>query len=147
MVKLRPRSIELAELIELLGREHVDFSGRMVRVMEGISHADYKVALSELATIKEDIYQHILDEESSVLALLIRKLGRSGAAEAIEIFQEHVDIQDMIGRLEQHLSSGDTSIEELGASLDSFMKEHFRKEDEKVFPTALKAGSTAAVSV
>ncbi len=144
MVDLQPRSMGFTELVELLAKEHVEFNGKMIDIRERIRLADFAGALSELVAMKEGLYQHIVDEESSVLTLLIDNLGRKGAAEAIEIFQEHVDIQDMIENLEGLLSTGNTSIEQLGASLDSFMAEHFRKEDEKVFPKALKAGNAIA---
>lgn len=142
---MQPRSIGFVELIELLEKEHVEFNEMMSRIRRMIVEHKRSDALTNLTQMKEELYQHIVDEESSVLTLLIERFGREGAAEATEIFQEHVDIQSMIEELEDLLTTERLSTDEVVKNLDAFMRAHFRKEDERVFPKALKAGTSITV--
>ena len=137
-----PRNLELEELIGVLEQEHVKAASDLAEIRGMLSRREYEGVRSRLTGLDQELLQHMLDEEASVLRVFIQAFGIEGSREAIEVFQEHVDIREMIVQLAKDLEISQLSSDELGSKLDRFMNEHFRKEDDRIFPLAIETKRT-----
>jgi hypothetical protein len=74
-----------------------------------------------------------------LLKLLIDTYGRVGADDPIKVFQQHRTMH----RLTDAISKGAlTTPEDTGSiavELDKLVRSHFKAEEERIFPSALKA--------
>ncbi len=135
---MKPRNLEFEELVSVLEQEHEDVSAVMRGLDGDIGSRQDEDVVASLRNLREVLLQHILDEESGVLRVLINAYGRDGSREAIEVFQEHVDILKMLAELDDSITVDRKASKELRTTLDALMSEHFRKEDDVIFPWALR---------
>ncbi|MBX8635422.1 MAG: hypothetical protein KIS30_01665 [Thermoplasmata archaeon] len=137
-VKMRPRNMEFIELVSLLEKEHRDVKTVMSGLSELINREGVSDLKDRLMSLREVLLQHIVDEESSVLRILINRYGREGSRDALEVFREHVDILGLLNELEASVLSNRQTSAKVRDKLDALMSEHFRKEDDTIFPWAIK---------
>lgn len=143
-MKMRPRNFEFTELVSVLEKEHEDVKAVMTELSGRITVDGDSDIIDRLADLREVLLQHIVDEESSVLRVLINAYGREGSREALEVFREHVDILKLLGELEAGVTRDRGTSAEIRSRLDTLMSEHFRKEDETIFPQAIKTHLSAS---
>lgn len=136
---MSPRGLEIGELVELLEKEHVRMVETLASLHDAIQRRDFSGAKSLMGGMDETLTQHFLDEEARLLLLIVQAFGREGAAESIEIFQEHVEIDGLVKKLREKLSSGAVSQELAWKELDEFMEAHFDRESNTAFPCVRKA--------
>ena len=132
-----PRKMDLAELIGVLEEEHRTMRRGLARVRDTASKGDYGEASVALRQLDSTFKQHIADEESSILRLLIDELGAKGAEREIRVFQQHRPIHKLMQTVGELASK---SARELGTEqgkLESLFTEHTILEEENVFPRAL----------
>lgn len=136
---VRPRSLELFELINVLLKEHEDTRKDLFDLKNAIVEKDY-VKISEIIN-KFDQYlnQHIVDEEATLLRFLLDKYGREGSQGAIRVFQQHIRVHQLINEIKSLLNSSPELINMKRDELHSLLFEHFDKEENYVFPLIKKA--------
>ena len=76
--RYRPRKMKLEALVATLVGEHALMGEGLVRAREAASRNDYEAVRTELKKLDPVFRQHIADEESQILGLLIGKLGARG---------------------------------------------------------------------
>jgi iron-sulfur cluster repair protein YtfE (RIC family) len=135
---MRPRDLEFEDLISVLEKEHTDVMNVMKELDGNLKIEESSGIQDRLRKLKEELLQHMLDEESGVLRILIKAYGKDGSRDAIEVFQEHVDIMDLLRELDLSVTADRQISVELLERLDRLMSEHFRKEGIMIFPWALK---------
>ena len=138
VTEMKPRKLGLELLIDLLEGEHRKVESELRAVSGMIAARDPGGLGRLLQSLDEELLQHMLDEESGVLRILIKAYGKEGSRDAIEVFQEHVDIMDLLRELDVSITADRQMSAELLKRLDRLMPEHFRKEDITTFPWALK---------
>ncbi len=138
VTKVKPRKLELEQLVTLLEEEHRKVESDLKAVAAMIAARDQDNLGSLLQSLDEKLLQHMLDEEASVLAILIKAYGRERSAEAIKVFREHVRIREMMTDLRKKFEGDPVKCMESRNELESFMIEHFKKEDVRIFPLALE---------
>lgn len=136
---MKPRKLELEQLVTLLEEEHRKVESELGAAAELISAGNVDGLSLLLQSLDGELMQHMLDEEASVLAVLIKAYGRNGSADAIRVFKEHVRIREMILEIRKKLEVDPAKCAALKKELESFMLEHFKKEDAGIFPLALEA--------
>lgn len=136
---VRPRSLELFELINVLLKEHEDTRKDLFDLKNAIVEKDY-VKISEIIN-KFDQYlnQHIVDEEATLLRFLLDKYGREGSQGAIRVFQQHIRVHQLINEIKSLLNSSPELINIKRDELANLLFEHFDKEENYVFPLIKKA--------
>ncbi|MDG7009362.1 MAG: hypothetical protein JRN16_02335 [Nitrososphaerota archaeon] len=141
----RPRKMELEALVATLVGEHALMGEGLVRAREAASRNDYGAARTELEKLDPVFRQHIADEESQILGLLIEKLGAKGAAEEIKVFRQHGPIYQLMKKVDGLASMSASELEANQAELKDLFDRHTRAEEGRVFPRArsLSAGRAA----
>jgi hypothetical protein len=133
-----PRKLELGELVKVLVAEHDTMRGKLARARDSLQRKDYSEASRIVKEMDPVFKQHIADEESQILGLLIARLGVKGAEEEIAVFRQHRPIYQLMQKLED---IGRIPASELAAreeELQGLFSEHTKLEEAMVFP---KAGS------
>lgn len=134
-----PRRMDFESLVRVLTEEHRVMEAGLARMKEAATEDDFDGVAAALEELDPVFRQHIADEESQILRLLIGELGVSGAEAEIRVFQQHRPIYRMM-QLVAELAS--RSAFELSADqhrLNDLFLEHTSLEEKGVFPRALGA--------
>lgn len=134
---MRPRELELEELLKILVEEHGRVKSLFNKLNALLQEGRYVEAAEELDNFKPYLDQHIIDEEATVLKVLLDAYGRKGAERAIKVFQEHREIHQLISEMRSVASSSPERLAEKRDRLGVVLERHFRAEEEEVFPWAL----------
>jgi len=132
-----PRQLEFETLIAVLTNEHKEMEAELSRMGEAADHKDFVVISSALKKLDSIFKQHIADEESQILRLLVAELGVKGAEKEIKVFQQHRPMYRLM-QLVAELAA--KSAEELANDqnrLSELFYEHVSLEEQGVFPKAL----------
>jgi hemerythrin-like domain-containing protein len=139
--RITARQLELKDLISLLSQEHQQQRKRLTDLADVLAEEDYLSVARLVGEFDNSSIQHIVDEENVLLKLLIDAYGRLGADDAIKVFQQHRTMH----KLTDAISKGAlTTPEDLGSiafEFDKLVRSHFKAEEERIFPWALKAQS------
>lgn len=131
------RKMELRELVDLLVCEH----GQMYQGLEdlglALAEGDFERAGRTLTSIEAVFKQHILDEEGTILRVLIDSLGVRGAQEAIEVFRQHRPIYALMKGLAEFSKLSVAELASKREALQRLLKEHTTSEEGRIFPMSL----------
>ncbi len=136
-LSVRPRKLELGELLNMLVEEHRQVKSLLNRLNTLLQEERYAEVAEELNNFKPYLDQHIIDEEATVLKVLLDAYGREGAERAIKVFQEHKEIHQLISEMRSAALSSPEGLAEKRDRLRTVLERHFRAEEEEVFPWAL----------
>ncbi|MDG6920186.1 MAG: hypothetical protein JRN44_00305 [Nitrososphaerota archaeon] len=136
----RPREMGVGALVRKLAEEHALMSDALERAKEASKRGDISAVSRELQAIDPVFRQHIADEEAQILGLLVRELGRQGAAEAIRVFQQHQPMYRLMLKVKELASKPSEELREGGDSLAELFEAHARAEETRVFPVAAALG-------
>ena len=131
-----PRKMGLTSLVRTLVDEHAEMKEGLRNAKEAAERRDFEALAGILRELDSLFRQHIVDEESTILRLLVGKLGRRGAEEEIRVFQQHRPIYELMKRVSEFASM---PANELGASqeaLRDLFESHAAAEETRVFPKA-----------
>ena len=137
LLPVRPRSLELEDLLTILLDEHGQVRSLLNRLNTFLQEERYTEAVEDLNNFKPYLDQHIIDEEATVLKTLLDAYGREGAERAIKVFQEHREIHQLISEMKSIALSSSERLAEKRDRLETVLERHFRAEEEEVFPWAL----------
>jgi len=133
-----PRQLGFETLVGVLVQEHTKMKEGLSRVKDAAEKRDFEAVSVALRDVDPIFRQHIVDEESTILRLLIGGLGPKGAAEDIRVFQQHRPIYRMMQAVAELASKSATELEAEQAKLNALFLEHTAAEQERVFPKAIK---------
>ncbi len=133
---VRPRSLDLLDLLSLLVREHSDFRMNLKALRQALDGPDYMKAADLITRLKDELRQHIIDEEARILKVLIDAHGREGAQEAIKTFQEHRTIYRLVEELEKPASRIPQVLSSKIEDLAGLLETHIKAEEGHIFPWA-----------
>jgi iron-sulfur cluster repair protein YtfE (RIC family) len=136
---MRPRALDIDELITLLETEHERIRSALVELHGLLESGKLLEAMGIIKGMDETLIQHMLDEEATLLRAVIRAFGREGARESIEVFQEHVEIDSLIKEMKRSINAGDAGLTGISVRLSAFLNSHFQKEQTTVFPCVREA--------
>ena len=136
-VRFPPRRIDLEALVGLLVKEHAVMRDGLQRAKEAAARRDFTELSKELKRLDPVFRQHIADEESQVLRLLIDHLGVEGASDEIRVFQQHRPIYQLMKRVTELAAKPAAELEEDQAKLDALFEGHTLAEEQRVFPRAM----------
>lgn len=134
--RYRPRKLELEALIKVLVGEHTVMRGVLQRAREAAGKQDFEAVGGALRELEPVFRQHIADEESQILGLLIEGLGVKGAAAEIGIFQQHRPIYQLMKKVAELAAMAPAELEANHARLNALFDEHTAAEEAHVFPRA-----------
>jgi hemerythrin HHE cation binding domain-containing protein len=135
--RFAPRSLDFESLVRVLVEEHGLMKEGLGRLRESAERHDYHGAAAALKELDTIFRQHIADEESQILRLLIHELGVKGAEEEIRVFQQHRPIHQLMETVAELASKSAIELEKEQAKLSSLFLEHTALEEGRVFPHAL----------
>ena len=144
---VKPRPLELEELIPVLLREREEQRIRITQLTDALAREDYAKTAELLESLSGSPTQHIVDDETQMLKLFLDAYGREGTSEAIKLFQQHRSKHKRVLALQQ---LGATSPKGLGSQeaevkiLEKLGQEHDQAEEHSVFPLALKTSRQAS---
>jgi len=144
----RPRNLGFGELITVLVSEHAAMRAGLEKAKEAASRHDFRVVGFELRKLDPLFRQHITDEESQVLRLLVGTIGKERAAEEIRVFQQHRPIFALMQKASELATLSSDELEAKQEELSALFEEHALAEQARVFPKALSlagGGSTEEV--
>lgn len=131
-----PRKLELEPLVRILIEEHLVMRGGLLKAKEAATRRDFEAVRNELRKLDPVFRQHIADEESQILGLLVRQLGVKGAEEEIKVFQQHRPIYRLMQKVSELASMSANELEANQAELNELFDRHTKAEEERVFPRA-----------
>lgn len=139
MVEARntPRKLGLDALIKVLVGEHAVMRKGLQRAKEAAEKHDFEAVGSALKGLEPVFKQHIADEESQILGLLIERLGVKGASDEISVFQQHRPIYQLMKNVTELAAMPAPELEANQAKLGALFDEHTAAEEERVFPRAM----------
>ena len=144
----RPRKMSIEELVSVLVSEHGVMKAGLLRAKDAATRHDFQAVGIELRRIDIVFRQHIADEESQILRLLVGRLGKEGAADEIRVFQQHRPIYALMQKLSELAEMSSDELATRQAELDALFEEHTEAEQSRVFPRVLslmgESGKTPA---
>lgn len=135
-VRYRPRLLTLDALIDVLVKEHSMMREGLRRARVNAARKDFEGVRAELREVDPIFRQHIADEESQILGMLIRRLGVQGAADEIKVFQQHRPIYQLMKRLSELAALSSGELEGKQDELEELFELHTEAEETRVFPRA-----------
>jgi len=138
-----PRKLNLEALISVLVEEHALMRDGLLKAKEAAAQNDYEGVQKELVRLDPVFRQHIADEESTILRILIKGLGVKGAAAEVKVFQQHRPIYQLMKKVTDLASMPAAELETNQTELNDLFDKHTAAEEDQVFPRA-KSFSTAA---
>ncbi len=132
-----PRRMELEALVETLVGEHVAMKEGLRRAREAARRRDFDGVSRALRAVDPLFRQHIADEESQILGLLIAKLGVKGAEAEILVFRQHRPIHGLMEKVKELASKSASELEGSQGELDKLFEAHTPAEEATVFPRVL----------
>ncbi len=132
------RSLELKELISVLGQEHERTRQSLKELEAATSTRSYAKVAQLTHALWDDLRQHIIDEEARVLKVLIDAYGREGAKDAIATFREHRAVRQMTLDIENMATTTPAMIPPMQHKLQALLLAHFNAEEQRIFPWAVK---------
>jgi hypothetical protein len=133
-----PREMDLESLIKVLVEEHRTMEAGLTRMRDAEGRGDLAVVSAALKELDPIFRQHIADEESQVLRLLIGELGVKGAEEEIKVFQQHRPIYRLMQLVAELASKPAVELESEQSKLGELFLTHRSLEEQGVFPKALE---------
>jgi glutathione S-transferase len=131
-----PRKMELKSLIRTLVGEHTTMKDGLRAAREAAQKRDFGALAKTLAGLDPLFRQHIVDEESTILRLLIGVLGTKGAEEEIRVFQQHRPIYQLMRRIAEFASMSASELEANQEELRNLFDTHVAAEEKQIFPKA-----------
>ena len=132
-----PRQLDFETLIMVLAEEHRKMKAELSNMKEAASRHDFAAIASALKELDPIFRQHIADEESQILRLLIAELGVKGATEEIRVFQQHRPIHRLMQLVAELAAESAAEIENDQLRLNELFLDHALLEERNVFPKAL----------
>ncbi len=133
---MRPRSLEPQELVRILLEEHRMVKELLVRIHRLLAEGRERELAQAINEFKPYLDQHIIDEEATILKILLEAYGREEAESAIKVFQQHREIHQLITELTRAERPEDR--EEKRERLKKMLEDHFAAEESRIFPWALE---------
>ncbi|MDG6910009.1 MAG: hemerythrin domain-containing protein [Nitrososphaerota archaeon] len=135
-----PRKMNLGDLIKVLVKEHSVMQDGLEKAKQAAARRDFAGVAEELKKLDPIFRQHIADEESTILALLMRLLGKEGSAEEIRIFQQHRPIYQLMKTVGELAARSAVELEASQDELKRLFEQHAGAEESRVFPRASSLG-------
>ena len=132
-----PRQMDFESLIKVLAEEHAVMEAGLARIELSAGRLDFAGVAATLAELDPIFRQHIADEESQILRLLIRELGVTGAEEEIKVFQQHRPIHKLMLIVAELAAKSAGELAGDQRQLNELFLEHASMEERGVFPKAL----------
>jgi len=132
-----PRTMDFESLIRVLVEEHRAMEEGLARVRDAARRDDFRGVSTAMKELDPIFRQHIVDEESQILRLLVGELGVKGAEEEIRVFQQHRPIHRLMEAVSELASKSAPELETEQSKLSSLFMEHTASEERGVFPRAL----------
>ena len=134
-----PRQMDFESLIRVLAEEHRVMAAALARMEEAATEGDFDGIAETLRELDSVFRQHIADEESQILRLLIEELGVRGAEAEIKVFQQHRPIYKLMQLISELAPKSAPDLKADQRLLNDLFLEHTSLEEQGVFPKALRA--------
>ncbi len=131
-----PRRMGLESLIRTLVEEHATMKEGISKAREAAEKRDFGALPRILRGLDPLFRQHIVDEESTILRLLIGELGVKGAEEEIKVFQQHRPIYQLMQKISEFASMSAAELQAGQEELRDLFEKHAFAEERIVFPKA-----------
>jgi hemerythrin-like domain-containing protein len=128
----------IPKMIDRLIREHRELTPKLEEIAAA-SEADPEDAVRLLLNIRTNILRHAIEEEARIMRVIMKD-EKPESGESVRIMQEHRWVSEFLERRMDKLSgvSSTQSRVEIKKFLND-LSQHFKEEEETVFPLALKA--------
>ena len=133
-----PRQLDFESLVGVLVQEHRLMEAGLGRMKEAAGRGDFAEVSACMRDLDPVFRQHIADEESQILRLLIGSLGSKGAEDEIRVFQQHRPIYKLMQLVSELASKSSSELAEDQQKLNELFLEHTYSEEQGVFPKALR---------
>jgi hypothetical protein len=134
--RFAPRNLAFDALVGVLVEEHRVMREGLLRAKEAASRRDFEAVSRALRDLDPVFRQHIADEESQILRLLVGQLGVKGAAEEIRVFQQHRPIYQLMQSVGELASKEAVELEVEQSKLGTLFDNRTTAEEGAVFPEA-----------
>jgi hemerythrin-like domain-containing protein len=139
---------QIPEMIKRLELEHKNFESKLTEVETNVDTNNIIGAAEIIRSISDKIIRHAVEEEARLMRVIMHK-AKEESTESIKIMQEHNWVMNflknrMIIIKKTSTSSNPDEREQAKNDLNEFisnLRNHFKEEEEIVFPLALRADS------
>jgi hypothetical protein len=129
--------MDFESLIRVLADEHRVMEAGLDRMEKAAEEGDFAGVAATLAELEPIFRQHIADEESQILRLLIGELGVTGAEDEIKVFQQHRPIHKLMQLVAELAARSAAELANDQSRLRELFLAHASMEEQRVFPKAL----------
>lgn len=136
--RFQPRQMDFESLIRVLAEEHGVMEAGLARMKAAATKGDFRAVAAGLEELDPVFRQHIADEESQILRLLIGELGLKGAEAEIKVFQQHRPIHRLMQLVAELAPKSASELADDQRRLNELFLEHTSLEEKGVFPKALR---------
>lgn len=135
----------IPRMIERLKSEHIVFESNLVRAENSIKMNNIKLATQIVQDIGEEIIQHAVEEEARLMRVIMKN-AKDESSESIKIMQEHNWLMNFLNNRLTLIknaarSSDPAEHEKAKGDLNEFVRQHFKEEEQIVFPLTLRSES------
>ena len=136
----------IPDMIKRLKSEHKKFESDLIRVKTSIEDNNITLASEIIQSISDKIVHHAVEEEARLMRVIMHK-AKEESAESVKIMQEHNWVMNFLKNkiimIKQVPASSNADEQEQAKNdLNEFvsnLRNHFKEEEEIVFPLAVKA--------
>jgi hemerythrin-like domain-containing protein len=136
----------IPRMIERLKSEHIMFESKLVQIEDRIKKGDIEQAAQTIQDMSDKIIQHAVEEEARLMRVIMHN-AKDESSETIKIMQEHNWVMNFLKNRVKVVkkvsaSSDPNEYEEAKDELNEFvrnLREHFKEEEQIVFPLTLRA--------
>jgi hypothetical protein len=136
----------IPEMIKRLELEHKNFESKLAEVETNVDTNNIILAVEIIRSISNKIIRHAVEEEARLMRVIMHK-AKDESTESVKIMQEHNWVMNflknrMIIIKKTATSSNPNEHEQAKNDLNEFisnLRNHFKEEEEIVFPLALRA--------
>lgn len=103
---MKPRVLPLKELMVELEEEHDAISSAVSQAENEVEKSNYQNGAEIFRKVVDLLSQHTIDEQSSLLGYLIKKLGRDRSKRDIEIMRVQTQIMNLAKKISKTFAQG-----------------------------------------
>ena len=129
----------LPKVVARLKKEHKELEPKLKRVEQLSKNGDLGAAISQLNAIKLTLLRHAVEEEARLMRVIMWEF-EDDSVDSIIILRYHRKIAEFFERTLPSLATlpEKASRREIGIFVKE-LRQHHRREEESVFPLAIKA--------
>ncbi len=124
----------MTTITEFFTKQHRECDAILEQMEQAFNEEDWELGAQKYAEMKQDIFDHLANEENSLFPMFEEKSGMRGGPVGV-MLGEHIEIKSLVERIGHAVTERD-----LDEALDTtetlfmFLQQHNVKEEQMLYP-------------